>query len=233
MTKIALVTGGAKGLGLAISEELVKNGYKVYAASRNPVKSKNKLIQPIKLDVTSKSECKNVVKKIIKKNKRIDLLVNNAGTSSGDDVQEMFAVNVFGPHYLIKYCNPTQIINITSLNALVATPNASIYSASKHAIEALGIAMSYQKNITNIASGAIYNPNSKKLDFKPIREKYPILKIIFPMITKTDVARKVLEITKMDKPPKRVVLGRDANLAFLFYRLFPNLWFYLTDKMYK
>jgi|SRR3989344_5757964 len=251
MKKIAIVTGGTKGLGLIIARELVNNGYCVYAPSRKPEKNIDGIL-PISSDISNEADCKKAISYVISKERRLDLIVNNAGViftnkaldADEQSLLEVFKVNVFGAYYLIKhsftYLKKTKgkIINITSLNGLVPVPNASVYSSSKHALEALGISLSYEFErdgvfVTNIAPGAIYNPGAQKLFHKTMREKFPILKILFPMITREIVAKKVVEIAHADHPPKRVVVGVDAQVAFFISRTFPSLWFVLFGKMYS
>lgn len=240
--KVALVTGGSKGLGKEISQSLALAGFTVYAGARE-MGGKIEGVLPVQLDVTHEAQCESVIEKIIKKEKRLDLLVNNAGVNS-EDLEVAFMTNVFGPYFLIKHATEHlekakgRIINITSLNGLVPVPNAPVYSASKHALESMGISLAYslaQKGIlvSNVAPGAIYNPEAKKLGYKTLREKYPFLKTVFPLITKGRVAEAVVELAKMERPPRRVVVGLDAKMAFFVSRTFPGLWFYLMNKLYS
>ena len=89
--KIALVTGAGSGIGLALSEELLKKGCIVYLTDLNyeDVKNIAKTIGgnaiALKLDVTNRVEFKEVIDKIIEQQARIDFLFNNAGIGlSGD-----------------------------------------------------------------------------------------------------------------------------------------------------
>ncbi|OGM31324.1 hypothetical protein A2803_03980 [Candidatus Woesebacteria bacterium RIFCSPHIGHO2_01_FULL_44_21] len=242
MRKIALVTGGTKGLGKAISVRLTGENYRVYALSRNPEPSLEKVML-IKADVSDEKECETAVKAILKKELRLDLLVNNAGVNDEENILTTFGVNVFGPYFLIKHSlgalkkNRGRIINITSLNGLVPTPNSSVYSASKHAIEGLGMALSYELEkqgvyVTNIAPGAIYDSNTKPLTHKPLREKFILLKILFPMLTREKVVEAVLSVVKSERPPKRLMLGLDAKVSYFISRMFPDLWNFALRKLY-
>ena len=178
-------------------------------------------------------------------------MINNAGMRFSNETLDaneksllaVFKVNVFGAFYLIKhsfaYLKKTKgrIINITSLNGLVPTPDASVYSASKHALEALTNSLSYEFEkenifIINVAPGAIYNSRAGKLSHKTVREKFPMLKIIFPMVTQETVSKKVFEIAKLNHPPKRIVVGVDAQVSYFVSRTFPTLWFKLLAMMY-
>ena len=111
------------------------------------------------LDITNSDACEKLVSKISQKEKKVDVLVNIAGyTISGpslgfseSDFRDIVNVNLFGVFRLIKNIYPLmkmngggKIVNITSLNGLISLPNFGLYSASKHALEALGDALYYE-----------------------------------------------------------------------------------------
>ena len=80
MRKIVLVTGASSGIGKAIADLLVEKKYVVYGTSRNPGKYSSILNFPLlNLDVSNKNSIKLLVKKIIDKHSRLDILINNAG----------------------------------------------------------------------------------------------------------------------------------------------------------
>lgn len=105
--KVILITGASSGIGFETSRSLVKQGYKVYGSARNQddrEKLKENSIIPLELDVTNEEQCKNAINTIIENDKRIDVLVNNAGYGlfgaiediSINDAKYQFEVNVFG-----------------------------------------------------------------------------------------------------------------------------------------
>jgi 3-oxoacyl-[acyl-carrier protein] reductase len=88
--KVAIITGGGRGIGRAIALELAKEGANIVAVARTvkeiretvkQVKHKGSDGIAIKVDVTSPKDVKNMVKKTMQKFKRIDILVNNAGVA--------------------------------------------------------------------------------------------------------------------------------------------------------
>jgi len=144
--KVVLITGCSSGIGKKLSEVLKKD-YKVYSTSR---KSNSKNI--IKMDVTKDKEIHEVINEIIKKEKRIDILINNASyghygsleTLTNKQVKDMFNTNFFGTVRVIKKIIPImkkqkigKIINISSVAGIIGSRYISIYSASKFAIEGL------------------------------------------------------------------------------------------------
>ena len=82
MKKVALVTGAGSGFGLGLAKDLVTAGWTVYAADKNAKAAKATAefgAIPLTMDVTSDTSVKAGVKKIIREQKQIDLLVANAG----------------------------------------------------------------------------------------------------------------------------------------------------------
>lgn len=250
MPKIALVTGANSFLGSAIVQRFASQGYKVYASSR----SKNDQINipgviPVALDITVQNDCERVVKAIVAKEQRIDVLVNNAGytinglseDNSVEDYKNILDTNAIGAFRLIKEVvgqmkrqKSGKIINITSLNGLVPLPNFGLYSSSKHALEALGISLRHELQkygiyVTNIAPGAIYNPSpvglSARKHYKPAREKFKLLYFLLPMATREHVASEIVKVAQSPTPPARVITGTDAKIISLLYRILPiGIW---------
>src|ERR1700748_3164901 len=85
MTKVWFITGSSRGLGLSLTEAVLKNGDKVAATARNTDNLNNLVnnypgqVYPVKLDVTNSDEIDAAVKGAISHFGRIDVLVNNAG----------------------------------------------------------------------------------------------------------------------------------------------------------
>jgi NAD(P)-dependent dehydrogenase (short-subunit alcohol dehydrogenase family) len=77
--KITLVTGASLGIGEATAERLAKAGYKVYGTSRRGAQAGKRPFEILPLDVTSDESVEAAVSEVVRRNGRIDLLVNNAG----------------------------------------------------------------------------------------------------------------------------------------------------------
>ena len=155
--KVILVTGASGGIGFCISKLLIAQGHKVYATTRKADSEKiNELknlgVNIIELDVTSDERCKKCVEELIKKEKRIDVLINNAGygyygpieTVEIDEAKKQLEVNVFGLVRMTKLVLPYmrenksgKIINISSVAGRVTTYLGGWYHASKYAVETL------------------------------------------------------------------------------------------------
>jgi NADP-dependent 3-hydroxy acid dehydrogenase YdfG len=166
MKKIVLITGASKGIGLSCARIFLKNNYTVINASRtnsNPVKNKDYYF--IKTDVANEKEVSLLFEKVLKKFKRIDVLICNAGfgifanlsDSTTKDFDEMFAVNVKGVYlcnrYVLKSMTERKsgtIINISSIAGKNGIATASVYSATKHAVMGLSSSLLSEVRKDNI-----------------------------------------------------------------------------------
>lgn len=154
--KVWLVTGASKGLGLSLVKQLLQQGHKVAATSRN----KKSLIEasgaagenflPLEMELTKESSVQAGVKQIISQFGRIDVVVNNAGFGllgsleelSDEEVRGNFDVNVFGALNVIRAVMPAlrkqqsgHIFNISSIGGVVGSfPGWGIYCATKFAM---------------------------------------------------------------------------------------------------
>lgn len=154
--KIALVTGGSRGIGKAIALELSKNGATViinYSKDEKGAEDTIKEIQEkggygksIKADIKDYNSAKEVIDFVISNFGKIDILVNNAGISSiglfmdatKEDMDNILGTNLFGAMYLSKHALPHMvsrglgnIINISSMWGEVGASCEVLYSSSK------------------------------------------------------------------------------------------------------
>lgn len=151
--EVVIVTGASSGIGFDTAVDLKNKGYIVYGAARRMDKLKalkEKGIHIISLDVTNDESMVNCVNTIIEKEKRIDVLVNNAGYGSYGAVEDVdiaegkrqVDVNLFGLARMTQLVLPImrqqkrgKIINITSVGGKVHTPFGAWYHATKFAVE--------------------------------------------------------------------------------------------------
>lgn len=156
--KVAIVTGGSRGIGFAVAELFAEMGAKVVITSRNSEKLNEAATKldclAIKADVKNSDDVKNVIKQTVKEFGRIDILVNNAGIFpkisklhkiSEKDWNEVLDTNLSGSYRFTKEAIPYLqknggvIINVSSDAGLRAYQdfNADAYSASKAALNLL------------------------------------------------------------------------------------------------
>jgi short-subunit dehydrogenase len=200
MSKVVLVTGASSGIGKSIAIFLSEKGYKVYGTSRNPKKNEKFSFECIALDVLKVNTIKNAVDFIIKKEGKLDVLVNNAGMgitgpiedTPTDEMRNVFNTNFFGAIDVMKAVLPQMrkqhngtIINVTSIAGYMGLPFRGVYSATKGALEIITEATRMEvKNFginvvnvapgdfsTNIAAGRYHTP---VFDNSAYKEKYQI-----------------------------------------------------------
>jgi NAD(P)-dependent dehydrogenase (short-subunit alcohol dehydrogenase family) len=166
--KVALVTGSSTGIGFETSLALAKNGFYTYATMRN-LQDSNKILdiskkeqlplEVLHLDVNDDKSILESINKINEKNKRIDVLVNNAGYAlagplegtSIDEIRAQFETNFFGAIKVMQSVIPImrnqrsgRIVNITSMGGRVAVPLDPIYHGTKFALEGVSECIRYE-----------------------------------------------------------------------------------------
>ncbi len=157
--RAVLVTGASSGIGRAITERLAASGFFVYAGARsqhdlddlNTIRN----VQAVRLDVTVPADIAAAVATVTGAGRGLFGVVNNAGVvviaplieAEEKDLDFIFNVNVYGPYRITKAFAPLllaskgRVVNISSLNGIVASPMIGAYSMSKHAVEAYGDAL--------------------------------------------------------------------------------------------
>ncbi len=103
MGKVVLITGGSSGIGKTVGNFLQKKGYRVYGSSRNPQQVTDSLFPLVAIDVRNSETIQQAVQEIIRKEGKIDVLINNAGVGITGPVEEIpleeiqnnFHTNVF------------------------------------------------------------------------------------------------------------------------------------------
>ncbi len=155
MKKVILITGASSGIGEETAKLLLTNGYIVYGAARRleRMESIKQLgVHLLKIDVTNDASMIAGIDKIIEKEGRIDILINNAGYGSYGALEDVaiseakyqFEVNVFGLARLCQLVIPYmrkqktgKIINISSIGGEAGEPHGAWYHATKYAVEGL------------------------------------------------------------------------------------------------
>jgi NAD(P)-dependent dehydrogenase (short-subunit alcohol dehydrogenase family) len=169
MNKVAIVTGGAKGIGFGSAQRLLEDGAtvvifdvdeKAIANSVEQFASHGDRFSGVKVDISSDAEVKKAVTDVGNKHGHINYLVNSAGIQTygiAEDTSEelwdrTFGVNVKAMYLTTKYAVPFMrkvgggsIVNISSVQALSNQKNVLAYAASKGAVNALtrAIAVDY------------------------------------------------------------------------------------------
>ena len=182
--KVAVITGGASGIGLATAKNLLSKGVNVVLVDWNEdvsriAESLNERALGIRCDVSSDTDVKKCVDDVIEKFGHIDYLVANAGIGGGpnkahevsiDEWNKVIGVNQTGIFLMNKYVIPNMllngggaIVNTSSMYGLVGTTMSFAYSASKGAINQMtrSLALTYARDnirVNAIAPGYVDTP---------------------------------------------------------------------------
>ena len=196
--KIAIVTGGASGIGYAIAGKLIRNNIRTVLIGRDSVKLVNaceslgNLAESVVCDLTNLDTIPAVVKKIAEKHGQIDILINNAGIHlkkplvdvTDQEYQKvilnnqtaMFTFTREVASYMLTK-KSGNILNISSMASHYGLPGVIAYAASKSAIEGMTRTMAvelspYGIRVNCIAPGFIKtNMSSVALDKDPERKR--------------------------------------------------------------
>ena len=182
MKKVIIVTGASSGIGKATALQLIQEGHTVYGLARR-VENMQDLIKAggnaMSMDVTQHDQVKAVIAEIIKRENRIDVLVNNAGFAiwgavedvSYEDAKRQFEVNIFGLAEVTKAVLPSMrnqksgtIINISSIGGKIYTPLGAWYHATKHALEGWSDCLRMEVNDLGI-NVVIVEPGAIRTEF--------------------------------------------------------------------
>ncbi|MEO7539694.1 MAG: SDR family oxidoreductase [Pyrinomonadaceae bacterium] len=215
--KVAVVTGGTKGIGFAIAEGLSKGGASIYICGRDGIElaaAADKLSRSGKVaagicDVRSEDHVREMLAAAEKAFGGIDILVNNAGMGimgktveemTGDEFRQTLETNLFGVFYACHHVIPTMkdrgggyIINISSLAGQNAHPRMAAYNASKFGLNGFSEALMQEVRHDNIKVSCIC-PGSVNTNFggdTPSESKAWQLQ-------PADVAQVVIDLLSMD-----------------------------------
>jgi 3-oxoacyl-[acyl-carrier protein] reductase len=187
--KVAVITGANRGIGRAILELFARHGASVIACARQStpelfqqyevIAAREQVqIWPVFFDFANADNVKEAVRGILADHKRIDVLVNNAGTASGalfqmtsaQELRRVFEINFFsqisfsqGISRLMVRAKSGAIVNIASTAALNGDPGMLSYGSSKAALLLATRVMSAELAAANIRVNAIA-PNVTKTD---------------------------------------------------------------------
>jgi 2-dehydro-3-deoxy-L-rhamnonate dehydrogenase (NAD+) len=162
--KTAVVTGGAKGIGRAIVDRLVKSGAQVHIWDLNPIKLNS--VASTKVDVTDRSQIANAIDGLVSRGSRIDVLVNDAGylgklkafdEHEPSDWHQIIQVNLIGMMQVTQLVLPHmrrwgggRIVNMASLAGKEGLAKLAAYSAASAGVISFTKALGREIADTNI-----------------------------------------------------------------------------------
>jgi NAD(P)-dependent dehydrogenase (short-subunit alcohol dehydrogenase family)/fatty acid desaturase len=166
--QVVLVTGASSGFGLKASIELARQGHRVFAGLRNPLKGAavyraaaeaGVTLETVHLDVDDEGSIAECVREVIGRAGRLDVLVNNAGIAvagffedqSTAEVREQLQTNLLGAMQMTRAVLPHlrargsgRIVNVSSIGGRVGSPGLSVYCASKFALNGFSEALRHE-----------------------------------------------------------------------------------------
>lgn len=192
--KICLITGATSGIGEATARLLSQGDFSLILCGRrldrleelNRELSQRAAIRLLNFDIRNRAEVEHAIKSLPLEWKNIEILINNAGNAHGfdlfqegniEDWEAMIDINLKGLLYISKEVVPGmverkrgQIVNIGSIAGKEVYPKGNVYSATKHAVDALTLAMRMDLNKENIKVSSI-NPGMVETEFSNVRFK--------------------------------------------------------------
>lgn len=210
MKKIAIVTGASRGIGREIAKSLAKDKIKVIAnynksekeaiQLQEELKRQNIEIDLIKADISKREEIKKVVEYTLKKYRKIDILINNAGISeyklftdeTDEDWNKVINTNLYSAFAMSQEVIPNMvhnksgcIINISSIWGMVGASLEVLYSISKAGMDGMTKALAKELGPSNIRVNSIapgiintdINKNLSKEQLEELKQEIPLERI--------------------------------------------------------
>lgn len=187
--RIALVTGGSRGIGKAIAEQLMNEGYKVYTPTR------------LEMDLSSPNSVEKYCESI--RNVTFDVIINNAGINdihdidqiTDEELDQMMEVNLKSPMRILRALVPNmkekqygRIVNIGSIWSVVSKRGRTVYSVTKHGIHGLTKTLAVELAEHNI-----------------------LINTVCPGFTLTELTKKNNTQAQIDEISKEIPLARMAE----------------------
>ena len=189
--RVAIVTGGAQGFGLAITKRFIDSGAKVLIWDKdteylNKVDLKN--THKIKVDVSNYKSVENAFAESLTHENKIDILINNAGIAGPnfktwdyplEEWQKVIDIDLSGVFYCCKTIAPHfiknnygRIVNISSIAGKEGNPNAMPYSAAKAGVIALTKSLGKELAENNISVNCVTPAPAKTRIFDQITQEH-------------------------------------------------------------
>lgn len=244
LDKVVIITGGAGGLGIALTEQLIEKGAMVVALDLDVSQlNASENLLPLEMDITDRNAIESALQTVTHRFGKIDILFNNAGITHmsrfADTSQELFdtimAVNFTGSVDITRLALPYlkqsqgQIIALSSVAGFAPLYGRSAYAASKHAMEGFfsSLAAELQEHDVNVL---VVRPSFVKS--RPELQAQVNAGISSPGAMKKSTngeqiapelaAERILRATQQKKASLK--LGRVSKIAYWLHALAPGLY---------
>jgi acetoacetyl-CoA reductase/3-oxoacyl-[acyl-carrier protein] reductase len=247
--RVALVTGGTRGIGAAISSSLASQGATVAAGFSGNVDRAEQFKEefaarfhtPVSVhqgNVASGDDCRRVVAEVIEQHGRLDILVNNAGITidktilklTDDDWQKVLSVNLSGAFYLSQAAlrhmverGSGRIINVSSIIGEIGNIGQANYAASKSGLFGLTKTLAREAAFLLERAGKLTD-DGIGLTVNTVTPGYTLTEMV------AAVPEKVLDKIKAQIPLRR--LGRPEEIARIVHFLAADASSYITGQVW-
>ena len=252
--KNVLIAGGSRGLGLEVARQLAREGARIGICARDQGEldtARQELEQlgtdcfAMSCDITDVAQVNEMVRSMIQRFGRVDVLINTAGmisvgpmeTMRIEDFEEAMNANFWGPLYTclavlpgMKERGEGRIVNVSSIGGKISVPHLVPYSASKFALVGFsrGLRAEVAKDgvvVTTVCPGLMRTGSPRNADFKGQNEaEYAWFKVSdstpLTAMSSERAATKVIDACRFGYA--EVVLSVQAKLAVKFDALFPE-----------
>ena len=207
--RVAIVTGGSRGLGLEMATGLGESGARVAITARREtwlgpaekqIAAQGIEVVALQADVSRPDHAESVVRQVLDRFGRLDLLVNNAGfgvapagaeESSIEQARSIFDTNFFGIVRMTRAVVPHmrrqgggRIINIGSVLGFLPAPYMALYAATKHAIEGYSESLDHERargaSASRSSSLRTRRPSSTRTSWNPTRSSMSTARFVRP-----------------------------------------------------
>lgn len=257
---VALITGGAGGIGLAVGEALAERGAIVVLADRRAEEVEQQAAALVHrglrasaqaLDVRNSAAFRSSVDKVVSELGRIDYLFNNAGIGITGEVRDMsleawdriLDINVRGVVHGVQAVYPVmleqgsgQIANTACVAGLVPFPMTAAYCATKHAVVGLSLALRAEAaalgiKVNVICPGTVDTGMFDAIEYIKIDKQAILGKIQRILQPPERCARIILSGVERNAPV--ITVGWEARLAWWLYRALPRPFLGLTSSLFR
>lgn len=238
MSRVALVTGSSSGIGAAVARALAADGWTVVVNSRSSVADGEAVAAEVggsylQADVADEEQARGLVRRVLDLHGRLDLLVNNAGTTEviphGDLAaatpevwRRLYDVNVVAPFVLVTAAEQALreaqgcVVNVSSLAGVRMTGSSIPYAASKaalnHTTRFLAKVLGPDVRVNAVAPGLVLTPWTE--DWHDLHELVPLMAPLKRVGTPEDVAEGVLALVRSTYATGQVLV-LDGGLGLL------------------
>ena len=249
--RVVVITGGARGFGLAMARCLAPEGPRLFllartgaelAEARQDLQARGAAVETIGCDIRESRSVQDAVSRIVETAGRVDVLINNAGVmqmapfehTQIEDYEDSLDTHFRGPLYLIRACLPYmqrggRIVNIASIGGRVAVPHLVPYCVGKFALVALsdGLHAELAKDgiaVTTVTPWLMITGSHRNVLTRGQREREARLFALGAALGGMNVdraARDVIEACRRGRA--RVAPGWPADLAVLANAIAPEL----------